>query len=154
MSNIAWIGNTAVLHADGLYSCTYSDLWLILSPILLHNMGNPPIVRLNPLPKSTHTTSSTAKPKSTATATTTSDDFPVAKSISIARVASEYSMQKKYQPLFIQALKEYFKNSKRICKEGDLIAVPFDESKSMFYYKEGNGENGSAEVQEEIQDFE
>lgn len=65
-------------------------------------------------------------------------------------------MQKKYQPLFMTALKNYFKTSKRILKEGDLLAIPIDSSKSLFYYKENAGENGSngGEVQEEEHDFE
>lgn len=65
-------------------------------------------------------------------------------------------MQKKYQHLFITALKNYFKTEKRILKEGDLLAIPIDSSKSFFYYKENAGESGSngGEVQEEEHDFE
>lgn len=65
-------------------------------------------------------------------------------------------MQKKYQPLFISALKDYFKNSRRLLQNGDLIAIPIEESKNMFLFKEGdNGTNGGqGESNDENQDFE
>lgn len=62
-------------------------------------------------------------------------------------------MQKKYQPLFINALKNSFKNSKRIVQQGDLIALPIDAQKSLFLFKEGeNGTNG--EINDDLQEFE
>lgn len=128
---------SAVLTAFSRYS--FSDLWLLISPILLHNMSNPTIIRLTPLKKDSHVP--------------TNSNFPIAKAISIARIASEHSMQKKYQPLFINALKNYFKSSKRILQQGDLIALPIDAQKSLFLFKEG--ENGTTgELQDDIQDFE
>jgi hypothetical protein len=130
-----------------------SDLWLLLSPILLHNLSNPSIVRLQSLP-SHHTANKSST--ITSSSTDSSIDYPIAKSITISRVASEHSMQKKYQPLFISALKNYFKNCQRIAKEGDLIAVPIDASMVMFLSKDAGAENGAGgnDVLDDIQDFE
>ncbi|KAI0668555.1 AAA-domain-containing protein [Trametes maxima] len=49
--------------------------------------------------------------------------IPVAKTITIARVASAFSTDKTYQPLFLQALQHYFKDKTRLVKQGDVIAV-------------------------------
>lgn len=120
-----------------------SDLWLLTSPILLHNMSNPSIIRLTPLKTESNDKHSPLN----------KNEFPIAKAISISRIASEHSITKKYQSLFISALKLYFKCSKRILQQGDLIALPIKSDKSMFLFKEG--ENGTVgEIQDEIQDFE
>ena len=49
--------------------------------------------------------------------------IPVAKSVTIARVASAFSTDRLYQPLFLQALQNYFKSTTRLVKQGDVIAV-------------------------------
>ncbi|KAF8491938.1 AAA-domain-containing protein [Gautieria morchelliformis] len=52
-----------------------------------------------------------------------SPPIPVARVVTVARVASPYSNDRAYQPFFLHALKGYFDNQKRLVKEGDLIAV-------------------------------
>ncbi|KAI1788454.1 AAA-domain-containing protein [Ganoderma leucocontextum] len=49
--------------------------------------------------------------------------IPVAKTVTIARVASAFSTVRAYQPLFLEALQRYFKQSTRLVKQGDIIAV-------------------------------
>ncbi len=49
--------------------------------------------------------------------------IPVAKTVTIARVASAFSTVRLYQPLFLDALQRYFKRSTRLVKQGDIIAV-------------------------------
>lgn len=61
-------------------------------------------------------------------------------------------MQKRYQPLFISALKTYFKDCKRVLRQGDLIAIPIDAGMSQFLHRET--ENGTSDLQEEEDDFE
>lgn len=53
-----------------------------------------------------------------------SPPIPVARSVTVARVASPFSNGRLYQPFFLHALKEYFDGRKRLVKKGDLIAVP------------------------------
>ncbi|KAJ7043376.1 AAA-domain-containing protein [Mycena alexandri] len=62
---------------------------------------------------------------------------PTAKAVTIARVTSPISVDRTYQPAFLGSLKAYFSNSKRLVKQGDLIAIglnsdvnnmPFDET--------------------------
>ena len=49
--------------------------------------------------------------------------IPTAKTVTIARVASAFSTDRAYQPLFLQALQAYFKRTTRLVKQGDVIAV-------------------------------
>ncbi|KAG6891140.1 hypothetical protein C0992_010128 [Termitomyces sp. T32_za158] len=57
--------------------------------------------------------------------------LPNAQSLTIARVASPVSTSRLYQPLFLKALKAYFDNTKRLVKQGDIIAVPIDTGDSV-----------------------
>ncbi|KAG6878747.1 hypothetical protein C0993_008046 [Termitomyces sp. T159_Od127] len=56
---------------------------------------------------------------------------PNAQSLTIARVASPVSTSRTYQPLFLKALKVYFDSTKRLVKQGDIIAVPIDTGDSV-----------------------
>ncbi|BGP11179.1 peroxisomal assembly protein [Rhodotorula toruloides] len=65
--------------------------------------------------------------------------FPTASSVTISRLASPHSVNKLYQPLFLEGLKEYFSGRRRAVKRGDVIAVGIDEEKVRFV-GEGKGE--------------
>ncbi|KAJ7093066.1 AAA-domain-containing protein [Mycena epipterygia] len=49
--------------------------------------------------------------------------IPTARAVTIARVASPVSVDRAYQSSFLRSLKNYFNDSKRLVKHGDLIAV-------------------------------
>lgn len=53
-------------------------------------------------------------------------NIPIARSATIARVATPISTDRSYQTLFLHALKQYFEGKKRLVKEGDLIALEID----------------------------
>lgn len=53
-------------------------------------------------------------------------NIPIARSATIARVATPISTDRSYQTLFLLALKRYFEGKKRLVKEGDLIALEID----------------------------
>lgn len=52
--------------------------------------------------------------------------IPTAKFVSVARIATPITTQKKYQPLCLRALRNYFNDRKRIVKKGDVLVVPLD----------------------------
>ncbi|KAJ6547239.1 AAA-domain-containing protein [Mycena capillaripes] len=66
--------------------------------------------------------------------------IPTAKAVTVARVASPISVDRTYQPSFLRSLKVYFRDSKRLVKHGDLIAVGV------------NTDIGSADETDEVQD--
>ncbi|RDX45475.1 AAA-domain-containing protein [Lentinus brumalis] len=59
--------------------------------------------------------------------------IPVAKTVTIARVGSPFSMDRAYQPLFLQALQDYFKRATRLVKQGDVITVGINTDDLLKY---------------------
>ncbi|GAA5985229.1 hypothetical protein JCM11641_003639 [Rhodosporidiobolus odoratus] len=58
--------------------------------------------------------------------------LPTAASLTLARLASPHSVNKLYQPLFLEGLKEYFQKRRRVVKEGDVIVVGIEEDRVRF----------------------
>ncbi|GAA5839198.1 hypothetical protein JCM9279_002624 [Rhodotorula babjevae] len=58
--------------------------------------------------------------------------LPTASSVTIARLASPLSVNKVFQPLFLEGLKEHFSRCTRAVKKGDVIAVGIDEERVPF----------------------
>ncbi|KAI0328087.1 AAA-domain-containing protein [Cubamyces sp. BRFM 1775] len=85
---------------------------LYLSPQLLHNL------RSQTGPNRSHDVCIRPSPFGARRPT-----IPVAKTVTIARVASAFSTDRAYQALFLQALQSHFKDTTRLVKQGDVIAV-------------------------------
>ena len=66
--------------------------------------------------------------------------IPVARSVTIARVASPISINRQYQSLFLYSLRRYFDAGKRLLKQNDVIAVSIDINHSRWL--EGVGDDG------------
>lgn len=66
--------------------------------------------------------------------------IPVARSVTIARVASPNSINRHYQPLFLHSLKKFFDAGKRLVKQNDIIAVSIDTDSSR--WPGGIGDHG------------
>lgn len=113
------------IYADDSLSLQLPFPSIAIYPLLYFNMASPQ--SLNLLPASQYQQKS----------------FPVAKSVTVARVASAHSMHKRYQPALLLALKAYFQDKDRIVKQGDVIAVPLSESLVRFSAEED--ENDAAE---------
>lgn len=58
--------------------------------------------------------------------------IPVARSITIARVASPITVDRRYQNLCLSALKSYFETTRRLVKNGDIIALPLDTDAAQY----------------------
>jgi peroxin-6 len=58
--------------------------------------------------------------------------IPVARSVTIARVASPNSINQQYQSLFLHSLRRYFDAGKRLVKQNDIIAVSIDIDSSRW----------------------
>ncbi|RPD65775.1 AAA-domain-containing protein [Lentinus tigrinus ALCF2SS1-7] len=59
--------------------------------------------------------------------------IPVAKTVTVARVASAFSTDRAYQPLFLQALQDYFKETTRLVKQGDVITIGINTDNLLAY---------------------
>nr|QBH67442.1 putative PEX6-peroxisomal assembly protein [Ustilago esculenta] len=78
---------------------------------------------------------------------------PFAESLRIARVAGPLSVDRTYQGLFLDALRTFFEDRRRICRNGDIIAVAIEASKARFVSKEAEQEPGSASAPYDIHDL-
>ncbi|KAG8804311.1 peroxisomal assembly protein, partial [Serendipita sp. 399] len=67
--------------------------------------------------------------------------LPVATSVTLARIASPVTVQKRFQPTIFHALKNYFQFSRRLLKKGNILAIPISTSNDAL--AEGLMENGS-----------
>lgn len=72
--------------------------------------------------------------------------LPLASSVTIARLATPHSVNKVYQPLFIEALKDHFQRKRRKVVQGDVIAVGIEEDKVRFV-REGKEDALEEEVE-------
>jgi len=70
--------------------------------------------------------------------------IPTAQSITVARVASPVTTQRKYQPILLRALRNYFEGKRRLLKKGDLIAVAVDVSNAAIFEDGLYGAEGRA----------
>jgi len=59
--------------------------------------------------------------------------IPTAQSITVAKVASPVTTQRKYQPIILRALRKYFEGRRRLLRKGDLIAVAVDASNANIF---------------------
>jgi len=66
--------------------------------------------------------------------------IPIARGVTIARVASPVAVDRAYQTLFLHSLKSFFDSDKRLVKNGDIIAIPLDTDAANHY--EANPERG------------
>ena len=78
-----------------------------------------------------------------------SPPIPVARSVTIARVASPNAINRQYQSLFLHSLRRYFDAGKRLVKQNDIIAVSIDIDSSRWL--EGIGDDGNHRV--DLTDF-
>ncbi|KZT66717.1 AAA-domain-containing protein [Daedalea quercina L-15889] len=58
--------------------------------------------------------------------------IPTARSVTIARVASPVTTDRTYQSLFLRALQDYFKDTMRLVKQGDIITVKINTDEVMW----------------------
>lgn len=62
--------------------------------------------------------------------------LPFADALTISRIAGPLSINRKYQSLFLGALRSHFEDSHRIMQQDDVFAVKFDKSKAQWAVEE------------------
>lgn len=75
--------------------------------------------------------------------------LPFADSLTISRIAGPLSINRKYQHLFLGALRTYFESGRRIVQQGDIFAVTFDKSKIRWAIDEGNEDDAGEKKKDE-----
>lgn len=65
--------------------------------------------------------------------------IPVARALTLSRIASPFSTGRKFETLFLQEIQSYFDGCKRLVKPGDLLHVFIDTDNAEFTDKLDNG---------------
>ncbi|KAA1478381.1 AAA-domain-containing protein [Dentipellis sp. KUC8613] len=79
--------------------------------------------------------------------------LPIAKSITVARIASKVSTTRLYQSLVLQSLKAFFYGHRRLIKQNDLIEVQMNtESMKQTWTGTPSSMNTGLEVRDEVTD--
>lgn len=78
--------------------------------------------------------------------------IPFAESLTISRIPSSFSMDRKYQSLFLEGLKQYFEDRRRIVKKGDVIAIGLDEDGVKFVKAAGTEDEDEEKNSEDVTD--
>jgi peroxin-6 len=108
-----------------------------LSPILLANLNSPTHVSVAPLPLSRRP--ALKRNASGRPASATPQAPPVASEMTLRKVVTPASSERALNNMLFANLKEHLERKQRIVKDGDLIAIPIDESLARSIY-EGEAE--------------
>jgi peroxin-6 len=114
-----------------------------LSPVLLQNLHSS--ISFDPAKTSVQISlqvlrKSRSRPIATGSALDCPLPIPFADSLTIARVAGPFSINRSYQSLFLGALRSHFERKRRVVREGDVIAVGFDKGRVRWIRGEISGE--------------
>ncbi|GAA6007485.1 hypothetical protein JCM11491_004179 [Sporobolomyces phaffii] len=135
-----------VFAADGILDAEDTGMQgpirVHLPPPLLHNL-------LGPAPSSTASLFLDSAPN---VSSILPPSMPTAASVTLARIASPHSVNKLYQPLFLEGLKDHFQNRRRVVRKGDVIAIGIDEGRTAYLPsgQEGKEEHDEFELPETI----
>ena len=108
-----------------------------LSPVLLANLNSPTHVSVSPLPVSRRPTlkrNASGRPNSA-----NPQAPPVASEMTLRKLVTPVSSERALNNMLFTNLKEHLERRQRIVKDGDLIAIPIDESLGRSLY-EGEAE--------------
>ena len=93
----------------------FPEACVYMSPVLLYNIGEPRFVTLSPLLRRASVTKEAYMAP------------PIAKEVSLSKISTPYCTRKEVQSTLFTAVKAHFQSRSRLLREGDLIAIPFDE---------------------------
>jgi len=114
------------------------------SPILLANLGSPSQVRISPL--SALPDGPMSPPAGMAkNKITSSSNPPLAKEVTLSKIATPLSTDKSLQASMFAALKAYFEQRRRIVQSGDLIGIAVDTRLGRSIFSGSTGEDAAEE---------
>lgn len=99
---------------------------VFVPPLLLNNLENPKYLRISPITFA----AANGTPKSSILHQMKHNPFrnpPLAKEVTLLKVATPLSMDRVLQPALFTGLKQYFESKRRLLKSGDLVGISIDE---------------------------
>lgn len=115
---------------------------VLLSPVLLANMGQPSHIRVSHLRSGD--SASTSRPLHLKSRLAAPSTPPIAKAVSLVQVSTPLSLERPIQPSLFIGLQDYFEQKRRLVKAGDLLAIPIDETLGRAIFEGGAADENSA----------
>ena len=132
------------LQSNGSLISDVSAPSVWLSPLMLFNLGQPKSVRIVSL--SSHSPrSSSGNPSIQRPGIEEPVSPPLAKEVTLLRVSSPLSTERRVQNAMFSALKAHFEMKNRILAKGDLLALPIDTSAGKLL--SSNNSNADSEME-------
>ena len=119
------------------------EAWL--SPILLASLGQPDLLNLSPLAKTLR--HRIVRPVSDREEAFHFQGPPVAREVTLLRVSTPLSTERKLQTGIFTALKQHFEYKRRIVKQGDLVALVVDTEASRLLSQNSGSQDADREVE-------
>ena len=145
-----------ILSSQELSASTNGFLTVYMSPILAQNVLGDQVFSTSPrnvVLRVLGSRPSTQQQDVSALVRSCPVPVPFAESLRIARVAGPLSVDRAYQGLFLDALRTFFEDRRRICRNGDVIAVAIEASKARFASKEAEQEGSSDSTPDDIHEL-
>ena len=121
------------------------DCWL--SPIMLHNLGQPNHIKISLITVSQEHDLQSHHLNRRSTVNNSSSP-PIAKEITLMKVATPLSVERTLQVGLFSGLKNYFEQKRRILRQGDLIAFMVDTETSRILTQPSNSSDADHEMEE------
>jgi peroxin-6 len=109
-----------------------------LSPILLANLNSTPCLRLSALKREKGFV------KMSQTKSISSLRPPIAREVTLLRIATPLSTERTLQTAFFTGLKRHFSSKLRVVRTGDLLGVPVDETLGRTLYQPSSAKDDMA----------
>ncbi|GAC98613.1 hypothetical protein PHSY_006207 [Pseudozyma hubeiensis SY62] len=145
-----------ILSSQSLPSSTDGSLALWMSPILAQNILGDQVFSSSPLSVVLRVLASrppTQQQDVSALVRSCPVPVPFAESLRIARVAGPLSVDRAYQGLFLDALRTFFEDRRRICRNGDVIAVAIEASKARFVSRDAEQDGNTDSTPDDIHEL-
>lgn len=121
---------------------------VFVPPLLLNNLENPKYLRISPM------TFASANGASRSSILNQMKNHParnppLAKEVTLLKVATPLSMDRVLQPALFTGLKQYFESKRRLLKSGDLVGIGIDEGLGRAVFA-GNAAGDDASNDEDL----
>ncbi|KAJ9478835.1 Peroxisomal ATPase PEX6 [Pseudozyma hubeiensis] len=145
-----------ILSSQSLPSSTDGSLAVWMSPILAQNILGDQVFSHSPVTVVLRVLGSrppTQQQDVSALVRSCPVPVPFAESLRIARVAGPLSVDRAYQGLFLDALRTFFEDRRRICRNGDVIAVAIEASKARFVSRDAEQDGNTDSTPDDIHEL-
>ena len=135
------------IRRNSSYKKSVPNCWL--SPIMLYNLGQPSYIEISLMTTPQDNAFQSRHPRK-ASKVSNSSSPPIAKEITLMKVATPLSTERTLQAGLFAGLKQYFEHKRRILRQDDLIAFTIDAEISRTLTQSNNSSDADREIEETL----